>query len=348
MINPIYYQESGIEKINQYIKNHQPTKVIFLVDENTRELCFPKVVSELEIESETKVLEIASGEENKNLYTCISLWEALTELKIDRKSLLINIGGGVLTDMGGFVANCYKRGIAFINIPTTLLAMVDASIGGKTGVDLGSFKNQIGNFALPQMVLIEPDFIQTQSFEQIRSGFAEIIKHGLIADSNYWQKIKQIQNPDAENTGNLIETSIKIKKSVVSLDFTESGLRKILNFGHTIGHAVESFFLENQTPILHGEGVAFGMIAESYISMKKNLLSPFENEEIRNYIASIYPKLPVKQENFDKILAFMQNDKKNTRNEIRFVLLEKIGKAVYDISVENELIIEAMTQMLKD
>ena len=348
MTNPIYYKKQGIKEINQYIENQKPDKIVFLVDENTHELCFPKIISELEFNAETEVLEIESGEDNKNLHTCISLWEALTELKIDRKSLLINIGGGVLTDMGGFVANCYKRGIAFINIPTTLLAMVDASIGGKTGVDLGSFKNQIGNFALPKMVLIEPDFIQTQSFEQIRSGFAEIIKHGLIADADYWQEIKKIQKPNAENTGNLIETSIEIKKSVVSQDFTESGLRKILNFGHTIGHAVESFFLENKKPILHGEGVAFGMLAESYISMKKNLLSPSEHEEIKNYIASIYPKLPVKQENFDEILTFMQNDKKNAQNEIRFVLLEKIGRAVYDIHVDNELIIEAMSQLITD
>ncbi len=346
-INPVHYKEEGLTEINKFIQEYQPSKIVFLVDENTHEYCLPQVISEIETDSEIEILEIESGEENKNLHICINLWEALTDLKIDRKGLLINIGGGVLTDMGGFVANCYKRGIQFINIPTTLLAMVDASIGGKTGVDLGSHKNQIGSFALPQMVMVDSGFISTLSQEQILSGFAEIIKHGLIADENYWKEITSLKEIKIESLEGLIKTSIEIKKEVVSQDFTEGGLRKILNFGHTIGHAVESFFLENKNPILHGEGVAMGMITESYISVKKGLLSSQEYQEIKEYIYSLYPKLKIKEEYFEDILTFMQNDKKNVNNQIKFVLLQKIGKAVYDISVERELIEEAIREYLE-
>ncbi|CVK16784.1 3-dehydroquinate synthase [Apibacter mensalis] len=341
-INPIYYGDEGIKEINKYILSNKPSKIVFLVDENTHELCYPKIITEIESPAEIEILEIESGENNKNLYTCLNLWEALTELKIDRKALFINVGGGVLTDMGGFIANCYKRGIHFINIPTTLLAMVDASIGGKTGVDLGSHKNQIGNFVLPQLVHVDVGFLSTLSKEQILSGFAEIIKHGLIADKEYWRKIIQIDEITPENLESLIKISIEIKKAIVTNDFTETGVRKILNFGHTVGHAVESFFLENNSPILHGEGVAMGIIVESYISMKKGLLSYSEHEEIKPYIFSLFPKLNLKKEYFDDIFLFMQNDKKNINNEIKFVLLEKIGRAVYDISVEKELIKEAI------
>lgn len=348
-INPIYYKKEGIKKINNFISEYKPTQIVFLVDSNTHQYCFPQIMSEIETgSSRTEVLEIEPGEENKNLHTCISLWEALTELKIDRKSLLINIGGGVLTDMGAFVGNCYKRGIKFINIPTTLLAMVDASIGGKTGVDLGNHKNQIGNFALPEMVVIEPDFINTLPKEQILSGFAEIIKHGLIADKEYWNEIIQIQELNSENLESLISTSIEIKKKVVSEDFTETSMRKILNFGHTVGHAVESFFLENKKPILHGEGVALGMIAESYISVKKGLLPLADHLVIKEYIHSLYPKILLKKEYFEKIFNYMQNDKKNVNNEIKFVLLKQIGEAVYNISVNQELIEEAFTNYINN
>lgn len=341
-INPIYYGVEGLKELNTFIQNNKPSKIVLLVDENTHELCYPKLITEIQADTEIEILEIESGENNKNLYICINLWEALTELKIDRKVLLINVGGGVLTDMGGFIASCYKRGINFINVPTTLLAMVDASIGGKTGVDLGSHKNQIGNFVLPKMVLVDVGFLNTLPYEQLLSGFAEILKHGLIADKKYWQKITELDKIEIEHLEELIKISIEIKKNVVSNDFTETGLRKILNFGHTIGHAVESFFLEKNAPILHGEGVAMGMIVESYISMKKSLLSYCEYEEIKSYISLLFPKLNLKKEYFNDIFIFMQNDKKNINNEIKFVLLEKIGKAVYDISVDKELIEEAI------
>ena len=341
-INPIYYGVEGLKELNTFIQNNKPSKIVLLVDENTHELCYPKLITEIQADTDIEILEIESGENNKNLYICINLWEALTELKIDRKALLINVGGGVLTDMGGFIASCYKRGINFINVPTTLLAMVDASIGGKTGVDLGSHKNQIGNFVLPKMVLVDVGFLNTLPYEQLLSGFAEILKHGLIAEKKYWQKIIELDKIETEHLEELIKISIEIKKNVVSNDFTETGLRKILNFGHTIGHAVESFFLEKNAPILHGEGVAMGMIVESYISMKKSLLSYCEYEEIKSYISLLFPKLNLKKEYFNDIFIFMQNDKKNINNEIKFVLLEKIGKAVYDISVDKELIEEAI------
>jgi 3-dehydroquinate synthase len=192
------------------------------------------------------------------------------------------------------------------------------------------------------MVMIDSGFIHTLPQEQILSGFAEIIKHGLIADEKYWEEIISLKDIRIEELERLIKTSINIKREVVSQDFTESGLRKILNFGHTIGHAVESFFLENGTPILHGEGVAMGMIVESFISVKKEMLSYQEYKKIKEYISSLYLKLEIKKEDFDDIFAFMQNDKKNVNNEIKFVLLKKIGQAKYDISVDKDLIEEAL------
>lgn len=341
-INPIFWSSEGIEKINEFIREKQPSKIFFLVDENTHTHCYPLLITEIETEAVTEIIEIYPGEENKNIQTCIQLWEILTELKADRKSLLINIGGGVLTDMGSFVGNTFKRGISFINIPTTLLAMVDASIGGKTGVDLGSFKNQIGTFALPEMVLIEAEFLNTLPQNQLLSGFAEIIKHGLIADENYWKTITSLDELNLTNLSYLIKTSIEIKTKVVSEDFTESGLRKVLNFGHTIGHAVESYFLNKEEPILHGEGVALGMITESYLSMKLGFLGYADFEEITGYLSNLYPKIELKHDFFEDLFYFMKNDKKNSNQQIKFVLLQSIGKAIYDIEVEKELIFEAL------
>jgi 3-dehydroquinate synthase len=266
----------------------------------------------------------------------LKLWEELSHLDGDRKSLLINLGGGVLTDMGGFVASTFKRGIDFVNIPTTLLSMVDASIGGKTGVDLGSLKNQIGVINQPQMVLIFPEFLQTLDERQTKSGFAEMLKHGLIQDKDYWNELT--------NNGNFtdpacIQKSIAIKNEVVLQDPTEQGLRKILNFGHTLGHAIESYCLDNpnKRTLLHGEAIAAGMILEGYLSHELRGLSRLDVNDIKNGFLAHFNRVEFTSEDIDAILQLLKYDKKNSHGNVNFVLLQAIGDAVTDIKVPEEL-----------
>ncbi|MTI19497.1 3-dehydroquinate synthase, partial [Fulvivirga sp. RKSG066] len=253
---------------------------------------------------EAKIIAIKSGEKNKTLDTCSDIWEKMTEYGLDRKSLMINLGGGVIGDMGGFGASTYKRGIDFINIPTTLLSQVDASVGGKLGIDFKGFKNHIGLFKDPKMVLVDSKFLNTLPKRELRSGFAEIIKHSIIADKNQWNKIK-VHAFDELDFEKLIQQSVAIKVKVVEEDPEEAGLRKILNFGHTIGHAIESFYLETPSQLLHGEAIAIGMICEAYVAEQKNMLTSVELKEITDYIFGIYGKTDLPKEDFDPIINLM-------------------------------------------
>jgi 3-dehydroquinate synthase len=290
------------------------SKIAILVDENTKRDCLPKL-QQLE---KSIVIEIKSGEEYKNIDTCNFIWEQLTKNNFDRNSLLINLGGGVIGDMGGFCASTYKRGIDFLQIPTTLLAMVDASVGGKLGVDFNGLKNQIGLFNNPKSVLVNPDFLKTLPENQLRSGFAEVVKHALISDSNLWKQLAlaPFESLDLEN---IIETSVQIKNNIVESDPFEKGDRKKLNFGHTFGHAIESYYLEKGTPILHGEAVFMGMILETEISH----LSETDKNEIKNYILSNFA-LPYTPKKYN-LRKFLINDKKNQNGKISFSLLNSIG-----------------------
>tara|TARA_R110002012_G_scaffold30859_1_gene93246 strand:+ start:2655 stop:3710 length:1056 start_codon:yes stop_codon:yes gene_type:complete len=321
--------------LNQHIAKNSYSKLFLLVDENTKTHCLPifKKILEKPVDS---VLEIKSGEENKHIYTCLQLWEDLSNLDGDRKSLLINLGGGVLTDMGGFVASTFKRGIDFINIPTTLLSMVDASIGGKTGVDLGSLKNQVGVINQPEMVLIFPEFLNTLDSRQTKSGYAEMLKHGLIQDEAYWNDLVEKGNfTDAF----CIQKSIAIKNKVVLQDPTEQGVRKILNFGHTLGHAIESYCLENEDKktLLHGEAIAVGMILEGYLSHELRGLSKLAVDEIKKGFLKHFEKVDFTEDDIANILRLLKYDKKNSHGNVNFVLLQAIGDAVTDIKVPEEL-----------
>ena len=295
------------------------SKVAILVDENTKRDCLAKL-PQLE---NSIIIEVTSGEINKSISSCNYIWEQLSEHNFDRDSLLINLGGGVIGDMGGFCASTYKRGINFIQIPTTLLAMVDASIGGKLGVDVNGLKNQIGLFNNPESVLIFPEFLETLPENQLKSGFAEVVKHALISDKNLWEKIISVPF-NAMNWGKIIEPSINIKNKIVLSDPYEKGERKKLNFGHTFGHAVESYYLEKGTPILHGEAVLMGILLEVEIS----LVSQEQNNEIKNYILSNF-SLPFTPKKSD-LLPFLMNDKKNKVGKINFSLLTKIGSCSVD------------------
>ncbi|MDG2194155.1 MAG: 3-dehydroquinate synthase [Polaribacter sp.] len=337
----VHFQDNGYEKLSALIAENNYSSVFILVDEHTIEDCYPKFISNLATDAPIEIIEIESGEINKNLDTCIGVWNALTELHADRHSLLITLGGGVITDLGGFVAATYKRGIDFVNIPTTLLSMVDASVGGKTGVDLGVLKNQVGLFANPKMVVVDTDYLQTVSPREIRSGTAEIIKYGLTYDANLYHQIKEDKNLDITE---LIPRSIEIKNDVVLQDPKEKNLRKILNFGHTIGHAVESYFLESEhkTTLTHGEAIAVGMICECFISSKilgfpKNTLT-----EIKTVIVEIYGKINILEKDFNAIIELLKHDKKNVSGHVNFVLLTDLEKTNIDCQVANLLIKESL------
>lgn len=338
---PVHFQEKGYQELSNLIATKNYSTIFILVDENTLDLCYPKFIQNLVTERPIEVIEIESGEINKNLETCIGVWNAITELGGDRKSLVITLGGGVITDLGGFVASCFKRGIDFVNIPTTLLSMVDASVGGKTGVDLGVLKNQIGLFANPEMVIVDKDYLTTVSKREIKSGTAEIIKYGITYDIELFNQIKNNKGLQIED---LIFRSIEIKNEVVLQDPKEQNLRKILNFGHTLGHAIESFYLESKDKenLTHGEAIAIGMVCESYMSSK---LLEFPSEkvtEIKEVILSIYDKILLKKEDFSAIMEMLKHDKKNVNGQVNFVLLNNFEDYKLDCKVSNELIIESM------
>ena len=303
------------------------SKIAILVDENTKRDCFPKL-QKLE---NSIVIEIKSGEEYKNINTCNFIWEQLIEHNFDRNSLLINLGGGVIGDMGGLCASTYKRGIDFVQIPTTLLSMVDASVGGKVGINFNQFKNHIGLFNNPKAVFISIDFLESLPENQLKSGFAEVVKHALISDNSLWKRLLSIPFVDLD-WEDIIETSVHIKNKIVLADPFEKGERKKLNFGHTFGHAIESYYLEKGTPILHGEAVFMGMILETEISH----LSETDKNEIKNYILSNFA-LPYTPKKYN-LHKFLINDKKNQSGKINFSLLNKIGNCTIDnLFSSNEL-----------
>ena len=328
--------------LNQYIEKENPSQIFILADENTHEKCIPLLLANLETEIPFEIIEIEAGEDAKNINTATQLWEILSEFKADRKSLLLNLGGGVITDMGGFVASTYKRGIKFLNIPTTLLAMCDASIGGKTGIDHQYLKNIVGTFANAEHILVYPKFLETLDFTELRSGFAEMLKHGLIACENHWSDLIAIDEITAEKVAPHIENSMMIKENVVTKDFKEQNIRKTLNFGHTIGHAVESLFLKTNKIIPHGEAVALGMIMETQLSLLENLISEETAEKVIQQIRRFYPYISIDEFSNEEILSLMLNDKKNENGKINFSILTAIGKCNYDYKVTKAAIIQSL------
>lgn len=333
----------NFSQLNEFLHKKKFSKIFILVDENTHEYCLPILLGNMETDLGFEILEIEAGEEMKNIQTANQLWEILTEMQADRKALVINLGGGVITDMGGFVASTYKRGIQFINIPTTLLSMCDASIGGKTGIDLMHYKNMVGTFAFPEQIFIFPKFLETLPFKELRSGFAEMLKHGLIADKNHWNQLIQIRKLEVETVIPHIQTSMNIKQNVVDQDFHEQNIRKTLNFGHTIGHAVESLCLQQENPILHGEAVAMGMIAEAHLAYLENLIAEEDSKIIIENIQRYYPYLDISDFKDEDITALLLNDKKNTDSKINFSLLSGIGSCLYDHQCSQENILEAIS-----
>lgn len=316
---PIYIGKEALQPLQNLTGYSQ---ILVLQDENTRECCYPLIKNLLPPHT---FQTIPPGEIYKQLNTCSLIWKQLSEENFDRKSLLINLGGGVIGDLGGFVAATYKRGIDFMQVPTTLLSQVDASVGGKLGIDFLSFKNQLGVFKEPVAVCVYPDFLRTLPYRELRSGYAEVIKHHLIADAAAWENLIHTKDLEYLDWEVLIRHSIAIKSEIVAQDPYEKGPRKALNFGHTLGHAVESYFLESPLPLLHGEAIAIGMIMEAYLSQCKGYLSESQLVSVSNYISRIYPKTKIPSEAAERLYRLCLQDKKNQNGVVLCTFLQGIG-----------------------
>ena len=335
----------GTEALLRFTKELQAkdySSLFLLVDTHTQEFCLPGFVSQTGL-TQLEVLVMEAGEEHKTLQPCENLWNQLSERGADRNSALINLGGGVVTDLGGFVACAFKRGIDFYNLPTTLLAMVDASVGGKTGIDLGALKNQIGIIEEPKQVLIDAQWLQTLPQEELRSGFAEMLKHGLISNKDYWEQLKSLPKLESATLSEFIKPSVAIKKQVVLKDPREKHLRKILNFGHTLGHAIESYYLTHpeKKRLLHGEAIAIGMVMEAYLGVSCCSFSNVAAEEIKKTFAQFYPPVEIDAQDREGILELLRHDKKNKAGRVNFVLLKSIGVPEIDVEVPQELFTQA-------
>lgn len=317
-------------------------RIFVLVDETTNKLCWALVKDYLCLK-DAQTIVIGATDRRKNLETLVHVWESLQQGKATRHSLLINLGGGMVTDLGGFAASTYKRGINFINIPTTLLAMVDASVGGKTGINFGGLKNEIGVFNDAEFVLLDTNWLRTLDEENIRSGYAEMLKHGLIADDTMWAELINfnLAQPNLRQLASMLNKSVRIKERIVTEDPHEKGIRKALNLGHTFGHAFESWAMKRQ-PVLHGYAVAFGLIAELYLATTR---TDFPTERMRqtiNFIRSYYGSLPITCNDYPELIELMHHDKKNRGNEINVTLLGGIGDIRINQTITEEDIKEAL------
>ncbi len=327
------------ETLPQFIEQQKPSSLAVLVDNHTARYCYPVVKQLL---PKHRLIRIPAGEGYKNMTTCDTIWGALTKASFDRHGLVLNLGGGVIGDMGGFCAATYKRGIAFAQLPTTLLSQVDASVGGKLGVDFQGLKNHIGVFQLPDAVLIDTAFLSTLPERELRSGFAEVIKHCLIADADEWARLRRYDLEDLD-WNRTVAHSVAIKQRVVEQDPTEKGLRKILNFGHTLGHAVETHFLDRpKGRLLHGEAIAAGMVMEAYLSYQLGMIEETLLHEIEEYLFAVYGRVALKNEDIEPILFNTLQDKKNRAGQVRMALIDGPGRCAYDIPVSKVFMRQAL------
>lgn len=335
-------EQSSFETLllNRYLNSRK----IILVDENTHDCCLEYLITTFPTLEEAEVMLLPVGEENKVMEVCFQVWEAMSEYHITRNDLIINLGGGVVTDMGGFIASIYKRGLDFVHIPTSLLGMVDAAIGGKTGIDLGKLKNQLGVFQYPQAVFIDQRFLATLPEEELVSGFAEMLKHALISDEQEWKRLKATDFITMIQSGEFqahLAHAVALKVAVVNQDPLEKNVRKKLNFGHTIGHGIEGVCLEEQ-PISHGHAVALGMIAESFLSYKMNRITDRELAEITGTMTKYFDYVHLTENAKKAVIELIQHDKKNDLSGVKCVLLHTIGNAEIDVLVSNDQLLEAL------
>ena len=316
-------------------------RVFVLVDENTAQHCLPFLdLSDLN----PCVIRIPAGDEFKTIDTAIEVWNRLVDGGATRSSLLVNVGGGVVTDLGGFVAATFKRGMRFVNVPTTLLGVVDAATGGKTGVNFRGLKNEVGAFAMPEKVVINPKFFETLDFKNRLSGYAEMLKHALIADPILLEQILafDLDGFDVKRLSGLLKENIDVKEKIVEIDPREVGQRKALNFGHTVGHAFESLSYEKGVPMLHGFAVMWGMVAELYLSLVKLRFDKAVLMRVLCFAKEYYGAFPFTCKEYDRLYELMLHDKKNSGGVVNFTLLAGVGDVRINQTVTKEEVFEAL------
>jgi 3-dehydroquinate synthase len=342
-MNNVIICRNLIEELSSVVGQCEHDKIFILTDVHTQKLCLP-LLNGISLLKDAYIIKVGAEDLNKNLQTLAVVWQALSENGASRHSLLINLGGGMITDLGGFAASTFKRGINYINIPTTLLAMVDASVGGKTGINFNSLKNEVGVFNAAKFVLIETDFLRTLDRANILSGYAEMLKHGLISDEKHWAQLLNFDfdSIDYVQLKSLVGRSIAVKEQIVSEDPFEKGIRKALNLGHTVGHAFESLALSRKSPILHGYAVAYGLVCELYLSCVQTNFAKDRMRQTVQFIKSHYGVFSFGCEDYEYLYDLMKHDKKNVGGVINFTLLSDIGKVLIDQHVDKKLIYETL------
>ena len=339
-MQPIIFTDSAAKQLDAFIAATPHDRLFILCDENTVRLCLAKLSNYQTF----KLITIPSGDTNKTLQSLTHVWQQLQQGGATRHSLLVNLGGGMVTDLGGFAASTFKRGITFVNIPTTLLAMVDASVGGKTGINFGGLKNEVGVFSNAQQVIIDTQFLSTLDHDNLLSGYAEMIKHTLISSVDEWAELLNYA-PDNRNLAPLapmLKKNIQVKERIVEADPHEQGLRKALNLGHTVGHALESFAMAAGRPVLHGYAVAWGIVCELYLSAIKTGFPTTPLHQTASYIRNHYGQPAIECKHYDQLLELMTHDKKNTGSDINFTLLADIGSLRLNQTATRDEIFEAL------
>ena len=327
---------SSLTDVSRLLSENLGRRIIILTDSNTHAHCLAELVVSVPELSGAEVLEVPPGESSKSIEIVCELWSAMHEMQLDRSAILINLGGGMVTDLGGFVASTFKRGIDFIHVPTSILGMVDAAIGGKTGINFADSKNQIGTFQNPLTTAVHKGFLSSLPQREVLSGFAEMVKHALIHSTGSWQQIQEIDTVESELIGDLITNSAQIKVDVVAQDFRENGIRAALNFGHTVGHGIEASWASSEEPILHGEAIGLGMILEIQIAEKMGLMIKEDSTLIQGQLNKWFGHLkrPIDHE---AIWTKMLSDKKNKNQEIRMSLVTAPGKVALTAVLEKSI-----------
>lgn len=344
--HPVFFEDDDNAHFARFLDFHVKSgeSIFVLTDQNTHKQCLPVLRKKLPDGFPLKIIEVPAGEKHKTLETCHSVWEILTDKLAERNSVLINLGGGVVCDLGGFAASVFKRGIRFIHMPTSLMAMADASIGGKTGIDLKGLKNILGTFIQPMAVFIDPVFLRSLPERELNNGFAEMLKHGLIAEYSFFEELAEA-GPE-EVTTEQIRISVEIKSDIVQRDPLEKSIRKALNFGHTIGHALESYsLLHDEKPLLHGESVILGMMAETMLSEKMNFLSNEETEEILTGLIDFAVLYDLNNNCINALTELMQHDKKSVGGIPGFSLLRRPGLVVTDVECKPDDILSVLHEL---
>lgn len=337
----VHFEKDDFYHLAHFLKEHSFSSIFILCDKNTQKHCLPVLLKKNAILKHSKVFSIPMGEKHKTLDTTLSCWNFLLAHNADKNSLLICLGGGVVCDLGGFVASTFKRGLPFINIPTTLLAMADASVGGKNGIDFKGYKNLIGTITQPQGVFVFDVFLKTLSTRQIKNGFAEIVKAALIGDKKLWKKFLSAAKLPENNFGPFIIDSVVVKNKIVLKDPTEKNIRKTLNFGHTAGHAIETYFLNKKNNLLHGEAIAMGMCVELCLGKILTLISAKTAIEAFLFIKKYFELRHFSEKEIDSFIELMQHDKKNKNGELNFALIEDIAQPLINITASAQDVKEA-------